>query len=171
MNKSILYSCNKNEIRKNTRNNSFEENLTNKIDYVLDSTKCNGGLDRMLQIRHEKYKGRDYVQIAPVYNYHSDSMYYCIEYRGNFVAIYNKDFFDKKVKYNESNKENLLNKYNAYDAKNSNTMISDKRCFEMFEVSNRILKRVSHDSYYYNNLFSNPPMSEPPLPPLHNKAK
>ncbi|SDJ39795.1 hypothetical protein [Chryseobacterium jejuense] len=85
-----LMSCNKNKKVDPDQHNAFEKELISSIDYVLDSTYCRGGKDRMLQIRYQKYENKDFIQIASVYDYNTDSLFYCTEYKNNFIVFYNK---------------------------------------------------------------------------------
>lgn len=161
----FLFSCSPKEEKTNENQYSFEEQVINGVDYVLDSTICNGGLDRIIQIRHQKYEGKNFVQIASVNDFYPDSLYYCTEYKGNFVAIYNEKFFKNKLGYDGLQMKNLLKKYDDFDWKNNKGLISDKRCFEIFEIKKGKFERINHNSFYYNNLFADSFIPEPPPAP------
>lgn len=163
----FIFSCDKPKEIKSASNhlNTFEKGLFHSIDYVLDSTYCKGGMDRMLQIRHQKYKGDDYIQVASVYDYTTDSLFFDIEYKNNFVVFYNEEYFKNKITYNKIKKDSLLKKYRNFNANLSDGLISEKRCFEIFFVKNNNFKKINHNTYQYNNLFASPPIPELPPPP------
>ena len=162
----FIFSCDKQKkVESESNLSSFEKELMQSVSYVLDSTYCKGGMDRMLQIRHQKYKGDDYIQIASVYDYTTDSLFYSTEYKNNLVVFYNEPYFKSKIAYNKTKKDYFLKKYKNYNADYSNGIISEKRCFEIFLVKNNHFKILNHSSYQYNNLFDNPPMALPSIPP------
>lgn len=161
----LLVACSKNQ-KTTIQKKSFEDNLFEKINYYIDSTNCHGGFERMFQIRHQKYEGKDFIQINSVYDYYPDSLYYCITYKNNFIAIYNKNYFEKKITYNQQKKDSLLKVYKNYDLKYSEGMISEKRCFEIFEINNKTFTLIPHNSFYYNNLFGDSLIPPAPLPAL-----
>lgn len=168
----FLFSCNKNKEVSSNQSNPFQKELIHSIDYVLDSTYCRGGKDRMLQIRYQKYDNKDFIQVASVYDYSTDSLFHCTEYKNNLVVFYNKEYFENKINHNSIERDTLLKKYENFNNKYSDGVISEKRCFEIFEISNETFKRTHHNSFYYNNLFSDPPVSAPPPPPKsYNKEE
>ncbi|MEC3876032.1 hypothetical protein [Chryseobacterium salviniae] len=162
----FLISCSKNkEQTPPNRLNDFEKELIHSIDYVLDSAYCRGGKDRMLQVRYQKYDNKDFIQVASVYDYSTDSLFHCTEYKNNLVVFYNKEYFENKIKHNSIERDTLLKKYKNFNNKYSGGVISEKRCFEIFQIQGNNFFKTSHDSFYYNNLFANPPMLEPAPPP------
>ncbi|MGE8536653.1 MAG: hypothetical protein ACN6OJ_18850 [Chryseobacterium sp.] len=161
----FLISCSKNKEVSVKRFNAFEKELMNSIDYVLDSTQCRGGKDRMLQVRHQKYENKDFIQISSVYDYNTDSLFYCTEHKNNLIVFYNKEYFENKINHYNIERDTLLKKYKNFNDKYSGGIISEKRCFEIFQIQGNNFLQTSHDSFYYNNLFANPPMLEPAPPP------
>ena len=161
----FLISCNKNKEVSSDQSNPFQKELIHSIDYVLDSTYCRGGKDRMLQVRYQKYDNKDFIQVASVYDYSTDSLFHCTEYKNNLVVFYNKEYFENKINHNSIEKDTLLKKYENFNNKYSGGVISEKRCFEIFQIQGNNFLKISYDSFYYNNLFADPPMLEPAPPP------
>jgi len=163
----FLISCNKNKKISSNQSDPFQKELMRSIDFVLDSTYCKGGKDRMLQVRYQKYNNKDFIQIASVYDYSTDSLFYCTEYKNNLVVFYNKEYFENKINPNNIEKDTLLKKYENFNSKYSGGIISEKRCFEIFQIQGNNFLKTSHDSFYYNNLFADPPMLEPASLPIN----
>ncbi|WFB65507.1 hypothetical protein [Chryseobacterium sp. WX] len=161
----FLISCNKNKEVISNQSNPFQKELIHSINYVLDSIYCRGGKDRMLQVRYQKYDNKDFIQVASVYDYSTDSLFHCTEYKNNLVVFYNKEYFEKKINQNSIERDTVLKKYENFNSKYSGGVISEKRCFEIFQIQGNQFLKTSHDSFYYNNLFANPPMLEPAPPP------
>lgn len=164
----FIISCKKNEpqnlpFQNMDRNiKPFEKKLYSTIDMFIDSSNCR--INKVITVRHQKFKKRDFIQVSSNKFFIPDSLYVLEEYKGHLIAIYNENFFNNTIGAGKIDSLTLKNNHwNIYKRSQMETGIP---CFDMFEVVNGELIKLSTDSYYYNNLFENPPMLPPPPPPL-----
>lgn len=139
----------------------FEKKLYSKIDIFIDSSNCRK--NKVITVRYQKLKKRNFIQLSSNKFFIPDSLYVLKEYKGHLIAIYNKEFFDNTIDAEKT--DSLMIKKNHWNVYNRRQMETGIPCFDMFEVVNGELIKLSIKSHYYNNLFDNPPMLPPPPPP------
>lgn len=161
----ICYNCHKKEAVVPISKHSLKDKLYSKIDNFIDSSHCEK--NKIIEIRYQKYDGKDFVQISMAGIFMPDSLYVLTPYRSDYLlAFYNKEYFKKIIEKDSlKNNEIIANnrQFNLDEISYTETGIP---CHDMYVLTNEKFEKVSQDSYYYNNLFGSPPMLPPPPPPV-----
>ncbi|RNA62055.1 hypothetical protein D1631_08960 [Chryseobacterium nematophagum] len=163
----LLSSCKKEKVildgSKMTQ--TLEQKIYDKADLFIDSANCRN--NKVIAIRYQQYNKKEFIQISAQDVFITDSLFMLRENKGHVIAIYNKEFFEKVLKYNNENNKKIVEEKSYLDLYKANHTATRIPCFYMYELINGKLVQIPKNSYYYNNLFSNPPMFEitPPLTP------
>ncbi|CAD7807283.1 hypothetical protein CHRY9390_01635 [Chryseobacterium aquaeductus] len=160
----FLYSCSKEKmIHKESENNqTLNEKIYNKINFFIDSSSCSK--NKVVAVRYQRYNGKKFIQISSQNVFITDSLFILKDYKSHIIAFYNKEFFGKTIDLNINDSKNTIKKNVQWDLYKNNYTGTGIPCFEMYELYNNKLIEVSKNSYYYNNLFVNPPMLKPVNP-------
>lgn len=142
---------------------TLEQEIYDKADSFIDSANCRK--DKVIAIRYQKYNKKEFIQISAQDVFITDSLLMLKKQKNHIVAFYNKEFFGKILKYNNNESKTIIEKNSQWDLYKSNYTGTGIPCFNMYELINGKLIQVPTNSYYYNNLFANPPMLEPAPPP------
>lgn len=161
----FLHSCMKDkELSKITTSaQTLEEKIYEKVNSFIDSSNCKG--ERVVAIRYQKYKGKEFIQVSSQNVFITDSLFILKEYKSHILAFYNREFFMKKLRNKGVESENTIKKNHEWNLDKTNFTKTGIPCFNMYELVGKKFIDVPKNSYYYNNLFADPPMLKSPPPP------
>lgn len=165
-----IYNCNKykDEVSpKNVVSLSIEDNLFIKIDSFINSKNCKK--EKVIEIRYQKYKDKEYIQISTEKTFITDSLFILKNYNNYLLAFYNEEFFNKFLNKNDQERDSIVNVNIEWNLASSNKFYTGYPCFDMYEKRDNDLIKVKTDTYEYNNLFLEPPMFD--APELHPSSK
>lgn len=163
----LIISCNKSKDRI-TPLLKEEDNLMfflgEQIKNFIDSSECEK--EKVVEVRYQKYKNKEYIQISAQEVFITDSLYILKEYKNYLIAFYNEDFFSEFIQKDTVKNNSIINKNPQWDFNKNGSNKTGYPCFDMYEKKGSELIKVKSDTYEYNNLFTNPPMHPMPEPPL-----
>jgi hypothetical protein len=160
----ICYNCHKKESIGLSSERSLKDKLYNKIDKFIDSSNCEK--NRIIEIRHQKYKGKDFLQISTAKIFMPDSLYVLTPYKSDYLlAFYNKEYFKKFIRQDSLKNKETMESNKQFNFNKINYTETGIPCHDMYILTNKKIEKVSQNSYYYNNLFASPPLLPPPPPP------
>src|SRR5690625_1694131 len=97
----LIISCNKSKDRI-TPLLKEEDNLMfflgEQIKNFIDSSECEK--EKVVEVRYQKYKNKEYIQISAQEVFITDSLYILKEYKKYLIDIYNEDIINKLIKNN-----------------------------------------------------------------------
>ncbi|WP_407402528.1 hypothetical protein [Chryseobacterium sp.] len=143
---------------------TLEEKIYDKADSFIDSANCKK--DRVVAIRYQKYNEKEFIQISAQDIFITDSLFMLKERKNHIIVLYNREFFEKILKYSDDENKRVIKKNSQLDLYKNNYTSTGIPCFYMYELIKGKLVQIPTNSYYYNNLFADPPMQKamPPLP-------
>lgn len=163
----IIFSCKeeKKEIKHPIEDEilSFEELIYTKINDFIYSSGCER--KKVVEIRYQKYKNKEYVQISAQEVFINDSLYVLKDYKNYLIAFYNKGFFRRFIQKDIVKHDSLISQNSQWDFNRVGSTETGYPCFDMYEKIGITLIKVKPDTYEYNNLFADPPMFPAPEPP------
>lgn len=163
----LFFSCKENEKErqylpeKNAL--SFEELIHAKINDYIYSSGCER--KKVVEIRYQKYKNKEYVQISAQEVFINDSLYVLKDYKNYLIAFYNEEFFSGFIQKDIVKNDSLISQNSQWDFNKVGSTEIGYPCFDMYEKVGTTLIKVKPDTYEYNNLFADPPMFPAPEPP------
>ncbi len=159
----FLNSCEKEKRNEDTNPPTLQQEIYSKINSFIDSSNCTNY--KVISVRYQKSNKKEFIQISAEDAFITDSLFILKEYKKHVIAFYNREFFKKNIIDNDINANTIKRNVNL-DLYKNNSTDTGIPCFDMYELSSNGLIQVPKNSYYFNNLFTNPPMSEAPPPPV-----
>lgn len=159
----FLNSCEKEKRKIDTNSSALKQEVYSKINSFIDSSNCTNY--KVISVRYQKSNKKEFIQISAENAFITDSLFILKEYKKYVIAFYNREYFKKHIIDNDINANTIKRNVNL-DLYENNFTDTGIPCFDMYELSSKGLIQVPKNSYYFNNLFANPPMSEIPPPPV-----